>query len=95
MYLRFINLRIIIELCGSIVVYWCGLWNYDQYRIWPFGFGPHHLPRGCHVVCHVAAMSFAPWLPRRLPHGCHVVCHMAATSSANALPMSSMSDVAS
>jgi hypothetical protein len=50
------------------------LWNYDQYWIWPFGFGPHHLPRGCHVVCHVAAMSSATWLPRRLPT--HCPCHL-------------------
>jgi hypothetical protein len=44
-----------------------------------------HLVLG-HIICHVAIMSSAMWLPCRLPRGCHVVCHMAAMSFATWLP---------
>jgi hypothetical protein len=65
MYWKFINLRIIIELCGFVVVFWL-------VELQPVlnlaTLVPRHLPRGRHVTSHMAATSSAtrPSLPR--PH---------------------------
>jgi hypothetical protein len=88
MYWRFINLRIIIELCGFIVVFWfVELWSELDLaiRFWATSSAmwlSRRLPRGCHVVYHVAATSSATWLPCHLPRGLpnhqptHCPCHL-------------------
>jgi hypothetical protein len=77
MYWKFINLRIIIELCGFVVVFWL-------VELQPVlnlaTLVPRHLPRGRHVTSHMAATSSATWQPRHLPPGrhCHVRIHVSS-----------------
>jgi hypothetical protein len=89
MYWKFINLRIIIELCGFVVVFWL-------VELQPVlnlaTLVPRHLPRGRHVTSHLAATSSATWQPRHLPRGSHVICHPAviATSASMSAANSSL-----
>jgi hypothetical protein len=80
MYWKFINLRIIIELCGFVVVFWLVELqpvlnlttsvprHLPRGRHVIFHVPPHHLTRGSHVIYHVASMSSATWPPLPHPH---------------------------
>jgi hypothetical protein len=79
MYWKFINLRIIIELCGFIVVFWL----VELQPVLNLATSvPRHLPH--------AATSPHTWQPHHLPPGRH--CHIRIHVSSQYI---SMSDVAS